>query len=49
MLEQGYQEDDFVNHSPDAINSWQMTLTTLIALTEPANDAEECPILEGDE
>ena len=49
MLEQGYQENDFANHSPNAINSWQMTLTTLIALTEPATDLEECPELEGDE
>ena len=48
MLDQGYQPEDFVNHSTNAINSWQMTLATLIALTEPESSSDDCPEIEGD-
>ena len=35
MLTQGYNEADFVVTPIADINSWQTTLATLIALTEP--------------
>ena len=47
MMNQGYTQEDFVVHPIDSINSWSMTITTLIALTEPATEDEKCPDLEN--
>ena len=47
MLDQGFTQEDFVNRSIEEINSWPLTLSTLIALTEPTVSSEECPDLEG--
>ena len=49
MLEQGYTPEDMVNRSVEEITSWQLTLSTLIAITEPVNAQEdECPPLENE-
>ena len=47
MLSQGYSQEDFVNRDIDSISSWQLTITTLIAITEPSDEDEKCPDLEA--
>ena len=47
MLDQGFTQEDFVNRPIEEINSWPLTLSTLIALTEPSVSSDECPDLEG--